>query len=76
MVEIGQAAFGLFLLVGGALLAIDHPAIDWLNRWLTSAGTNQRPADIEMDENAAFVGFLVGSVTVIAGLMLIADAVA
>ena len=76
MVEVGQVAFGAFLIVGGALLAINHPTIDWLNRWLKSAGTTQGPADIEMDENSVLVGFLVGSLTVIVGLMLVADAVA
>jgi len=76
MVAVEQILFGVVLAVGGALLAIDHPAIDWLNRWLNSAGTTQRPSEIEMDDNARLVGFVVGSLTVVVGLLLVVDAVA
>lgn len=76
MVVLEQFAFGVLLVIGGVLLAIDHPVVDALNRFLKAAGTTQRPSEIEMDENAAFVGFLVGSLTVIVGLLLVADAVA
>ena len=76
MVEFGQLAFGVFLILGGALVAIDHPIVDWFNRWMKSWGTTQRPEEIEMNENAAFVGFLVGSFTVIVGLIAVVDAVA
>lgn len=76
MVEFGQLAFGVFMVLGGALVAIDHPIADWLNRWLKSWGTTQGPEDIEMDDNAAFVGFIVGSLTVVMGLIVAVDAVA
>jgi len=76
MVEVGQLAFGVFLVVAGALLAIDHPVVDWLNRWMKSWGTTQRPEEIEMNENAAFVGFVVGSLSVLVGLLVVVDAVA
>ena len=76
MVVVGQLLFGLFLVLGGALVAIDHPAVDWLNRWMKSWGTTQRPEEIEMSDNAAMVGFLTGSFTVIVGLIAVVDAVA
>ncbi|WP_435114872.1 hypothetical protein [Halolamina sp. C58] len=76
MVAVEQVLFGVFLAVGGVLLAIDHPAIDWLNRWLKSAGTTQQPSEIEMDDNARLVGFVVGSLTVVVGLLLVVDGIA
>ncbi|QKY19926.1 hypothetical protein B4589_005840 [Halolamina sp. CBA1230] len=76
MVEFGQLAFGVFMVLGGALLAIDHPIVDWLNRWMKSWGTTREPEDIEMDENAALVGFVGGAFTVIVGLMVVVDATA
>jgi hypothetical protein len=74
MVEFGQLAFGLFMVLGGALVAIDHPVVDWLNRWMKSWGTTQGPEDIEMNENAAFVGFVVGVLTVVMGLIVVLEA--
>jgi hypothetical protein len=76
MVAIGQLAFGVALILGGALTAIDHPVIDRLNRWLKATGTSQHPSDIEMDETAALVGFIVGTFVILAGLLIVADAVA
>ncbi|MFW5911236.1 MAG: hypothetical protein ACOCSD_06465 [Halolamina sp.] len=76
MVESGQLAFGVFMAIAGVLLAIDHPAIDWLNRWLKSTGTTQQPEEIETDETSAVVGFLVGSGSVVVGLLLVAEAIA
>jgi len=76
MVELGQLAFGAFLIVGGALVAIDHPVVDWLNRLSKAAGTTQQPSDIEMNESSRMVGFFVGALTIVVGLMLVAVAVA
>lgn len=75
MVEFGQLAFGVFLILGGALVAIDHPIVDCFNRWMKSWGTTQRPEEIEMSDNAARVGFLTGRFTVIVGLIAVVDAV-
>lgn len=76
MAEVDQILFGVFLTLSGVLLAVDHPVVDWLNRYLTSAGTTQGPSDIEMDDNARLVGFVVGSLTVIVGLLLVVDGAA
>lgn len=76
MVVLGQLAFGGFLVFAGVLLAIDHPAVDRLNRYLTASGTNQRPSEIEMDENAELVGRVVGALSLVMGLVVALDAIA
>lgn len=76
MDAVGKAIYGVFLILGGALLAINHPVIDWLNRWLKASGTSQRPSDIEMDETSELVGFVVGAFAVLLGLILVVQAVA
>ncbi len=75
MVAVGQAVFGVVLVLGGALTAINHPVIDRLNRQLKATGTTQRPSDIEMDETADLVGFIVGMCVCLAGLIVVAVAI-
>ncbi|NHX37906.1 MULTISPECIES: hypothetical protein [Halolamina] len=76
MVVPGQLAFGGFLVSGGVLLAIDHPAVDRLNRHLKASGTSQRPSEIETDGNAELVGRAVGVLTLVTGLLIAVDAIA
>ncbi|WP_049981973.1 hypothetical protein [Halolamina rubra] len=76
MVVLGELAFGVALVVGGVLLAINHPAVDWLNRYLKASGTTQRPSEIEMDENAELAGRVVGALTLVMGLVILVDAIA
>jgi len=75
MVEVEQAVFGVFLILGGALTAINHPVIDWFNRWVKSVGTTQRLSDIEMSTLSIGLGRIVGTLVVLFGLLLVITAI-
>ncbi|WP_247730018.1 hypothetical protein [Halovivax limisalsi] len=62
--------FGAILVIGGSLSAVDHPVIDWFNRWVKSVGTNQRPSEIEMSRPSVLVGRVVGTPLVVGGAVI------
>lgn len=76
MDAVGKAVFGVLLILGGSLLAINHPVDGRLNRWLKASGTTRRPSDIEMNETSDLVGAIVGAFTVLTGLILVFQAIA
>ena len=75
MVEVGQAVFGVFIILGGVLTAVNHPVIDWFNRWVKSVGTTQRPSDIEMSELSIGLGRILGTLVALFGLILVVTAI-
>jgi len=75
VVEIEQAIFGIFLIIGGVLTTINHPVVDWFNRWVKSVGTTSHPSDIEMSTYSIELGRIVGALVALFGLFLVITAI-